>query len=216
MTATTTAPPTASTLARPAADEQPPPVALSPETGDILLRLARSVVAATASGRLRRADLSSLLPRNPPAEVLAPAAAFVTLSRGDELRGCVGRLAPDLPLWEAVMSAAVGAASRDSRFLPVFEREIPSLSIDVSVLGPPVPLRDLSAFRPGVDGVIVERAARRGLLLPEVAIDQGWGVAEMLGVTCLKAGLPRDAWRDERTQVMVFRTARVSDAAAHA
>ena len=214
MTATLTVPPSAPTLARPPADGQPPPVVLSPETGAILLRLARSVVAATASGRLRRADLSSLLPRNPPDEVLAPAAAFVTLHRGDELRGCVGRLAPDLPLWEAVMSAAVSAASRDSRFLPVFEREIPALSIDVSVLGPPVPLGDPSAFRPGIDGLIVELGGRRGLLLPEVASDQGWGVREMLAVTCLKAGLARDAWRDERAQVLVFRTARVSEATA--
>lgn len=212
MTATPTAPPTEEVSAlEPSVEGQPPPVALTAEAGAFLLRLARSVVAATASGRLRTSDLSSFLPSEPPAEVLAPSAAFVTLHQGGDLRGCVGCIASDLPLWETVVSAAVSAASRDLRFAPVTEREVPSLSIDVSVLGPPVPLRDQSAFRPGVDGVIVERGDRRGLLLPEVASDQGWGVREMLEATCWKAGLPRDAWRDEPTHLLVFRTARVSE-----
>jgi AmmeMemoRadiSam system protein A len=213
MTATPTAPTTedASAPERLAVEGQPPPVALSPEARATLLRLARSVVAATASGRLRTADLSSFLPRDPPAEVMTPSAAFVTLHQGHELRGCVGCLASDLPLWETVMSAAVGAAARDSRFVPVTEREVASLSIDVSVLGPPVPLKDPSAFRQGVDGLIVERGGRRGLLLPEVASDHGWGVREMLEATCWKAGIPGDAWRDEQTYVLVFRTARVGE-----
>ena len=74
-----------------------------------------------------------------------------------------------------------------------------------------MPLRDLASFRPGVDGLIVERAGRRGLLLPEVATDQGWGVVEMLDATCWKAGLPSGIWRDPWTGVFVFRTARIRE-----
>jgi len=204
MTVTPTAPPTT--------EGHPPPVELTPDAGAILLRLARGVVAATASGRLRAADISSLLPPDPPVILFAPSAAFVTLHLGGALRGCVGSLADDVPLWETVVSAAVSAASRDPRFDPVTEHEVPSLSIDVSVLGPAVPLRDMSAFRPGIDGVIVERHGRRGLLLPEVATERGWGARKMLEMTCQKAGLALDAWRAAGTHVLIFRTARVGEA----
>jgi len=77
------------------------------------------------------------------------------------------------------VSASVGAA-RDPRFLPVTEDEVPTLSIDVSVLGAVVPLDDPTAFRPGIDGCIVERGSRRGQLLPQVATENGWGAREML------------------------------------
>ena len=195
---------------RPAVEE-PLAVELSADAGTILLHLARGAVAATASGRLRSADLRDFLPADPPAVLLSPHAAFVTLYEGGELRGCMGCVAADAPLWATVVSAAVAAASRDPRFRPVAEREIPALSIDVSVLGPSVPLRDPSAFRPGIDGLIVERGGRSGLLLPEVATDHGWGAREMLETTCLKAGLPEDAWRDPATRLLVFRTARLSE-----
>ena len=191
--------------------EEPPPVVVTPEVGTILLRLARAAILATASGLHRAADLADLLPRELPAALRAPAAAFVTLHAGAELRGCVGSLATEQPLWQTVVSAGVSAASRDPRFFPVTECEVASLSIDVSVLGPMVPLRDATAFRPGVDGVFVVRGGRHGLLLPEVATDQGWGAREMLEGTCQKAGLPKEAWREAGTDVLVFRTARVSE-----
>ncbi len=199
--------------ARSAAEtQQPAAVELPPEAGVILLRIARSAVAATVSGRVRSLGLRNLLGSQPPGILLAPAAAFVTLREDGELRGCVGSLATDQPLWQAVASAAASAAMDDPRFLPIDSSEVPSLTIDVSVLGPPVPLRDPATFRPGAHGVIVERDGRRGLLLPEVATDRGWGLDGMLDATCRKAGLPRDAWRDPTTRVRVFRTARVSEA----
>jgi uncharacterized protein (TIGR00296 family) len=111
------------------------------------------------------------------------------------------------------VSAAVGAA-RDPRFLPVTEEEVPAISIDVSVLGAIVPLEDLSAFRPGIDGCIVERGILRGQLLPEVATENGWDTRQMLEATCWKAGLDEDAWLDPDTQISVFRTTRVSEAAS--
>ncbi len=189
----------------------PLPVEITPEAAAILLRVARAAVVTVVSGGTRPSDLATLLPRDPPAELIAPAAAFVTLHAGGELRGCIGSIRSDRPLWRTVVSAAIGAAADDPRFAPVSAREVPTLSIDVSVLGPPLPLRDLAAFRPGIDGLIVERIPRVGLLLPEVATEQGWGVDQMLEATCWKAGLPGDAWQDPGTRVFAFRTAHISE-----
>ncbi|HEX2756239.1 MAG TPA: AmmeMemoRadiSam system protein A [Candidatus Limnocylindrales bacterium] len=188
----------------------PPPPDLRPEAGLILLRLARAVVGAAASRRAASIDLSAVLPPDLPPCLVSPAAAFVTLHRGNELRGCVGSLDAGRALWRNVASAAVSAA-HDPRLVPVTESEVPALSIDVSALGPVVPLADPTAFQPGLDGLIVERDGWRGLLLPEVATEHGWDVVDMLEGTCWKAGLPADAWRDEHTQVSAFRTARVSE-----
>ncbi len=213
MRATSTAPPNqdAGDLGLRAEDHAPTAVELTPEAGAILIRIARAAIVMATSGRLGTAELGGILPRDPPAALLKRSAVFVTLHAGGELRGCIGCVTSDRPLWMTVVSAAVDAATGDPRFRPVTGAEVPSLSIDVSVLGPAVPLRDLETFRPGIDGLIVERAGRRGLLLPEVATDQHWGVVEMLDATCWKAGLPGDAWRDPRTRVSVFRTARVSE-----
>jgi AmmeMemoRadiSam system protein A len=125
----------------------------------------------------------------------------------------VGSLVAEQPLGRAVASAGASAAVRDPRFMPVTERELPAIHIDVSVLGPAVPLRDPMAFRPGIDGIIVARDGRRALLLPEVATDLGWGAREMLDAVCEKAGLEGHAWHDPRTRLSVFRTIRVSEGA---
>jgi AmmeMemoRadiSam system protein A len=128
----------------------------------------------------------------------------------------VGSLVAEQPLGEAVASAGASAAVRDPRFMPVTERELPAIHIDVSVLGPAVPLADPMAFRPGIDGIIVARDGRRALLLPEVATDLGWGAREMLDAVCEKAGLEGHAWHDPRTRLSVFRTSRVSESEAPA
>ena len=181
----------------------PAPVSLDPGTTTALLRIAREAVTAAATQAPR--------PRHESRPVTAaldePGAAFVTITEHGLLRGCMGSLVAEQPLADAVASAAV----RDPRFLPLGERELPEIHIDVSVLGPAVPLRDPAAFRPGIDGIIVARDGRRALLLPEVATDQGWDAREMLDAVCEKAGLEGHAWHDPRTRLFVFRTVRVSE-----
>ena len=90
------------------------------------------------------------------------AAVFVTLTEGGELRGCIGTLDPTRSLREAVVSATLGAALGDPRFLPVTAAELPAIEVGISVLGRPVSLVDLDTFMPGVDGVIVERGGLAG------------------------------------------------------
>ncbi len=211
----------------------PEPVALDAETAAALLRIAREAVTAAATHRSatiagvvgagpdgdsgRTAPLTPAAPSLSPSVAAAldePGAAFVTLTEDGSLRGCIGSLVAEKPLGQAVASAGSSAAVRDPRFLPVTERELPAIHIDVSVLGPAVPLRDPMAFRPGIDGIIVARDGRRALLLPEVATDLGWGAREMLDAVCEKAGLEGHAWHDPRTRLFVFRTVRVSEAEA--
>jgi AmmeMemoRadiSam system protein A len=185
----------------------PGPVSLDPAGRTFLLRLARAVVAVAAAEPGGRERLEAILAGHLPDALDVPAAAFVTLHRAGELRGCVGSLMPGQPVWRSVISAAASAAE-DPRFEPLGPHEVAELTIDVSVLGPAVPLDDPSDFVTGELGLIVERGFHGALMLPEVAPDYGWGAGEMLEATCRKAGLSHDAWRDPATRLRVFRTTR--------
>jgi AmmeMemoRadiSam system protein A len=120
--------------------------------------------------------------------------AFVTLRHEGGLRGCIGLVQPALPLRELVAYCAV-AAARDPRFDPLLESELPGVSIEISVLGPTRSVREPADIHVGEDGIIVSLGNRKGLLLPQVATERGWTTARFLEEGCLKAGLPRDAWR---------------------
>jgi AmmeMemoRadiSam system protein A len=170
-----------------------------------LLDLARAALAAAVAGR--PAPVPDL--RGHP-EMAGAADAFVTLTAGGDLRGCIGTLGADMPVGDAVIRAAGLAATRDPRFRPVAPRELGGLRIEVSVLGPPRPLADPAAFVPGRDGIVVEARGRRAILLPQVATEMGWGTTEMLDAVCEKAGLRSDAWRDPGTQLSVFEVERAS------
>ncbi|HYN48325.1 MAG TPA: AmmeMemoRadiSam system protein A [Candidatus Nanopelagicales bacterium] len=175
-----------------------------PQRLDHLLDLARAAVAAAVDGRPAPAPDPGGHP-----ETAVPADAFVTLTAGDDLRGCMGTLGADMPIGAAVIRAAGLAAIRDPRFRPVAAGELAGLRIEVSVLGPPRPLADPTDFVPGRDGIVVEARGRRALLLPQVATEMGWGTTEMLDAVCEKAGLGSDAWRDAGTRLSVFEVARV-------
>jgi uncharacterized protein len=136
--------------------------------------------------------------------LLEPAAAFVTLRENGDLRGCIGLLRFDVPLWENVQDAAAAAALDDPRFLPVGTHEVPNLELEISILEPPVEISDPSKFVAGRHGIVVEKGLRRGLLLPQVAAEMCWGNREMLEGVCRKAGLPPDSWRDRAARLYVF------------
>jgi hypothetical protein len=138
------------------------------------------------------------------AGLCAPAAAFVTLEQAGQLRGCIGYLQHDRPLWENVVRAARAAAQEDPRFPPVTAAEVPGLRVTISVLEPPVELADVTRFDPRRHGIIVERGRQRGLLLPQVARARGWDAGQTLAAACQKAGLPPTAWREAGTRLQVF------------
>ena len=153
-----------------------------------LLRIARDAIVAHVRGEAARApEVVGGLSR--------PAGAFVTLHRGGELRGCIGRLQPDQAVARVVAHCAVAACSQDPRFPPVTAEELHDLGIELSILGPIEPVANLEEIEVGRHGLIVERGAHRGLLLPQVAIEWKWDRKRFVEETCRKAGLPRDAWQ---------------------
>jgi AmmeMemoRadiSam system protein A len=163
-----------------------------------LIAVARDAVAAAAEGR----EPAAPAPDAP--ELQDPGAAFVTLRRDRELRGCIGHLAPGQPLWRSVQEMAAAAASRDDRFDPVRPDEIPDLRVEISVLSPRRRVAGADDVRVGRDGLYVSQGPRSGLLLPQVAAEHGWTAEEFLAQACRKAGLPPDAWRDPETAIETF------------
>ena len=125
----------------------------------------------------------------------AHSGAFVTLEVHGDLRGCIGYPGSERALDEVVAECAIAAATEDPRFPPLRVRELDGLEIEISVLTPIVPVRDVGEIEVGRDGLIVSQGGRRGLLLPQVATEQGWDRDTFLAHTCLKAGLRPDAWK---------------------
>ncbi len=161
-----------------------------PLTGDersFLLDLARRSVEARLQG-LPPPDLSSA-----PSRLRAGRGAFVTLQRSGELRGCIGWMSTNRPLCEVVRDVAAAAATEDPRFPPLTSEELRDLDIEISVLSPAEQVHDRSRIAVGRHGLMVTQGPWRGVLLPQVAIDQGWDAATFVRQTCLKAGLPPDA-----------------------
>lgn len=172
---------------------------LAPGPRARLLQLARRAICDRLRGVAPPA-LDGL-----PAELLAPCGAFVTLRRRSdhELRGCVGYVEATLPLAEAVAQAAVAAATADGRFEPVTLDELPGIVLDVSLLGPTFEVQ-ASDVVVGRHGLVVQRGQRRGLLLPQVALEWGWDATTFLDQVCRKAGLPTKAWKEPDTKLLAF------------
>lgn len=120
---------------------------------------------------------------------------FVSIYCEGELRGCLGRVQPSVPLGETIVDLAAAVADSDPRFDPIRAHELEAVSIEVSVLTEPVALTDVARLDPGRHGLIVEQGSARGLLLPQVAAEHGWDAGTFLEQVCVKARLPRDAWR---------------------
>lgn len=163
-------------------------------------------VAGPALVALARASIEHGLDAGAPAPVLsrdgvlgAPGAAFVTLKRGGQLRGCIGSVLAWRPLAEDVADNARKAAFSDPRFPPLARAELDGLELSVSVLTPPTPMTftdeaDLLAqLRPRVDGLIIEDAGRRALFLPSVW-EQLPDRRQFMAHLKRKAGLPADHW----------------------
>ena len=164
-----------------------------------LLRLARrSIGHAVGAAGEPVVDESTLTPA-----LRAPGAAFVSLHRDHTLRGCVGTLSADRPLYEAVAAMAAAAAVNDPRFEPLTAAELTGLCIEISRLGPLVPAQPDQVVV-GVHGVSIARGGRRAVFLPRVAVEQGWTRDQLLRELCLKASLPPEAWRSPEARLYVF------------
>lgn len=153
----------------------------------------------------RLAGESAGRPPAPPTEKLAEElGAFVTLKLDGRLRGCIGHVIGDKPLYKTVADMAQQAAFGDPRFPSLTAEERPRLETEISILSPLTPCPDPALVEPGRHGLLVRQGPHSGLLLPQVATEWGWDRETFLAQTCHKAGLPPDAWRDEATQLFWF------------
>jgi AmmeMemoRadiSam system protein B/AmmeMemoRadiSam system protein A len=163
-----------------------------------LLELAKKTIEAKCRGD------------NAPApEAKSPAlselrGAFVTLHKRGRLRGCIGHIQARQPLVKTVTEMAVAAAFDDPRFPPLRAEELKEIDIEISVLTPLRRITDVREIQVGTHGIYIRREGHSGLLLPQVATEWRWDRTTFLEHTCEKARLPKDAWKDEETEIYVF------------
>jgi AmmeMemoRadiSam system protein A len=129
--------------------------------------------------------------------------AFVTLKVKNELRGCIGYPLPVKPLLQAIVEMAEAAATQDYRFAPLKPEELKDTKIEISVLGVPQAVKDISSIVIGTHGIIVSKGSNKGLLLPQVPLEWNWDLETYLRQGCLKAGLDGDEWR-KKAKIEVF------------
>jgi len=207
-----------------------PVVPLTPAQRDLLLNLARAgllerlasaggsaperdgpqdrvseVAAATAGAHKADDDHTP----TSDAELTTPAGCFVSLHEKvtHRLRGCVGRLDPEMPLWRVVRETA-GDVLRDPRFTdtPVTVDDLPILELEISVLSPPHLAAGPLDFDPLTDGIYLVHGKRTGFFLPQVARETRWSKQQLLNRLCdEKLGLPCDAWQKPEAKLFTFK-----------
>ena len=163
-----------------------------PTEGKQLLDLARKAIDSKLDSKELTVD--SQIKEN----FNEPKGCFVTLYLDEQLRGCIGYPQPVSPLWKAIISAARAAAFSDPRFPKLSKDEFERVRIEISVLTIPEKIEEglPDCIKVGEDGLIVEAPHSSGLLLPQVAKEQGWDSKNFLEHTCLKAGLDKDEWQE--------------------
>ena len=168
------------------------------DTRIFLLRYARSVIREKLGMEIEDID-------RPDSPILdEKRGGFVTLKKNGRLRGCIGYIEAVKPLLETVNEMAYSAAFNDYRFEPVSREEVEDLAIEISVLSPVRVTEDPSEIVVGKHGIIISAVGKRGLLLPQVAVEYGWDRDTFLDQTCVKAGLPKGAWRKSMTTIEIF------------
>lgn len=185
---------------------------LTPKEKSFLLRLARDAITAAVTGKPVETELSDRdregkgavsVSASASPQLQEKAGAFVSLHCYGELRGCVGTLTADRSIAEVVQKMALAAAFDDPRFPPLAEDELADLDIEVSLLSS-LTQTSPDEVIPGKHGLCLIRGPHRGVLLPQVATMYGWDRETFLSQTCVKAGLPEDAWQDPKTTILVF------------
>jgi AmmeMemoRadiSam system protein B/AmmeMemoRadiSam system protein A len=179
--------------------------AYTPEELKTLHRLARDALKLAVQEGVDAVDADRLAEGLPLTDKMrAPGAAFVTLRRDGQLRGCIGDLVPMRPLYASVADNAVNAALKDHRFNPVRPEELPGMDVEISLLTAPVLIPSYSDYDIARHGIILVANGHRAVYLPEVAPRMAWNRDYTLTRLSLKAGLRPDAWRQSDAKFAVF------------
>jgi len=172
---------------------------LTDEERRYLLTLARNALVCYFKGE-------TFTPPSPPLEyknLYEKRGAFVTLTKKGRLRGCIGALEGDKPLYQLIPELVLSSAFQDPRFPPLSVEELPEIKIEISILSPLYPGRP-EEVEVGKHGIYIVREFNRGVLLPQVATEYNQTREEFLRQGCLKAGLPEDCYKDPKTKLYLF------------
>jgi hypothetical protein len=160
------------------------------------------------------------IPENVPELLQKKSGIFVTLNvyeKGKEklnLRGCIGRPYPSLPLVKATIDSAIDSGIHDPRFSNVKLNDLDNIVFEITALTPPIKIEEtsaqgrLNAVEIGIHGLIIEREGQGGggLFLPQVPVEWHWNKEEYLTHLCGKAGIPGNMWKKiELTNLYKFR-----------
>lgn len=178
---------------------------ISEENGQYLLEVAKEAISVYLETNRRIP-----IPENCPNELKEELGVFVTLNKRKRLRGCIGYPEPVKSLIESTIDVAISAAFEDPRFPALKTEEYGDLEFEVTVLTQPElievahPKQYLDEIEIGRDGLIIQKGYAKGLLLPQVAPENGFDVETFLEHTCMKAGISADSWMDESCDVFKF------------
>ena len=178
---------------------------ISEENGQYLVEVAKEAISIYLETNRRMTT-----PTDCPDELKEDLGVFVTLNKRKRLRGCIGYPEPVKSLIESTIDVAIAAAFEDPRFPELKTEEYGELEFEVTVLTQPElievahPNQYFDEIEIGRDGLIIQKGYARGLLLPQVAPENGFGVEEFLEHTCMKAGISADSWMDESCDVYKF------------
>jgi AmmeMemoRadiSam system protein A len=172
--------------------------ALTAEEKKYLKDLVHLRIAAQLSGR------PFVLPEPPTDTLRERYGAFVTLTLRGRLRGCIGHIVGDMPLYETIAAMAEAAAFEDPRFPPLRREEFDDVAVEISVLSPLTPCPDPQLVEVGRHGLLVRRGVQSGLLLPQVPVEWGWDRKTFLEQTCRKAGMEPGCWKSPGAQLYWF------------
>ena len=178
---------------------------ISGENGQYLVETAKKAILTYLEKNMRIA-----IPGDCPEELKEDLGVFVTLNKNQRLRGCIGYPEPVKSLIESTIEVAIAAAFNDPRFPELKKEEFDDLDFEVTVLTLPElievahPKQYFDEIKIGRDGLIIQKGYARGLLLPQVAPENGFDVEEFLEHTCMKAGISADSWMDESCDVYKF------------
>ena len=178
---------------------------ISDKAGEYLVNLSKDTIKHFLdTGKIM------VKPTDYPIELDEELGVFVTLNKKSNLRGCIGYAEPIKPAINATMEVALAAAFNDPRFNEVSENEFDDLEFEVTVLTKPEVIevahykQYFDEIEIGRDGLIIQKGYARGLLLPQVAVENAFTIEDFLEHTCMKAGISADSWMDESCDVYKF------------
>ena len=170
---------------------------LTNEEKKILLESARETIAAKLTNRK---------PEYKPATqtLETKCGAFVTLHKHGQLRGCIGNLTGVKPLFNTIREMALSSAFDDPRFMPLSPKELDEIDIEISVLSPLKKIKSIDEIKIGEHGILLKKGFRSATFLPQVAVEQKWGLKELLENVCYKAGIDSESWKAPDTELYVY------------